>query len=76
MVAAVEKSAPDFRKLSGTAPDLSLFPGLLTELGALVVVYGIIMLIVVSLPDPEREMADRKARGPGGRRAVGAAGLS
>jgi hypothetical protein len=75
VVAAVEKVGPDFRKLDGTSPDLSLFPGLLTELGALVVVYGIIMLIVVSLPDPEREMAARKARGPGGRRAVGADSL-
>jgi hypothetical protein len=72
VVAAIEKTAPDFRKLNDTKPDLTLFPGLLTILGGLVVIYGIIMLIAVNMPDPEAEMRARKARGPGGRRAVGA----
>jgi len=76
VIGAVEKVAPDFGKLDGIKPDLTLFPGLLTILGGLVVVYGIIMLIMVNLPDPEAEMAARKARGPGGRRGAGAAGLA
>ncbi len=72
VVAALEKVAPDFNKLDTIKPDLTLFPGLLTILGGLVVIYGIIMLIVVNLPDPDAEMRARKARGPGGRRAAGA----
>jgi hypothetical protein len=76
VIAGVEKVAPDFRKLDGRAPDLSLFPGLLTILGILVVVYGIIMLIAVNMPDPDAELRARRATGPGGRRAEGAAGLA
>ena len=33
VIGAVQKVAPDFRKLDGIAPDLTLFPGLLTILG-------------------------------------------
>jgi hypothetical protein len=76
VVAGVEKVAPDFRKLDGITPDLSLFPGLLTTLGVLVVIYGIIMLVAVNMPDPEEELRARKAYGPGGRRAAGAHGLA
>lgn len=63
VVGSVEKVAPDFRKLDGISPDLSLFPGLLTILGGLVVVYGIIMLIMINLPDPETERAARATSG-------------
>ena len=66
VIGAVSKVDADFIKLNGTAPDLTLFPGLLTILGALVVIYGIIMLMVVHLPDPE-EVLEAK-RNPLGRK--------
>jgi hypothetical protein len=71
-IPAVANTATDFRKLNGISPPLDLFPGLLTVLGGLVVIYGIIMLLVVTIPDPEEAMAARKAQGAGGRRATGA----
>lgn len=76
VIPAVVNTATDFRTLNGTAPELDLFPGLLTVLGGLVVIYGIIMLLVVTIPDPADELAARKARGAGGRRATGAASLA
>jgi hypothetical protein len=75
VIAAVEKVAPDFAKLDGIKPDLQLFPGLLTILGGLVVVYGIIMLIMVNLPDPEAERAARRTSGAA-RRGGGSAGFA
>jgi hypothetical protein len=72
VVAGVEKVAPDFRKLDTIRPDLSLFPGLLTTLGALVVLYGLIMLLVVTIPDSETELEGYRSRGPARRSLRGA----
>ncbi|MDP9073477.1 MAG: hypothetical protein M3N98_04740 [Actinomycetota bacterium] len=47
-------------KLVNQSEPLDFFPGLLTIVGGLVVIYGIIMLIVIHLPDPEVEMAERR----------------
>ncbi len=72
-IPAVAATATDFRKLNGTAPPLDLFPGLLTVLGGLVVIYGIIMLLVVTIPDTDEELQVLRARSPGARRGLSAA---
>ncbi len=76
VIAGVVATAPNFRTLNGRSPVLSLFPGVLTVIGILVVIYGLIMLELTSMPDPDDELAKRKARGPGGRRAAGAAAFT
>lgn len=50
VIPAVANTADNFSKLN-VHPDLTLFPGLLTILGGLVVIYGIIMLLVVAVLD-------------------------
>ena len=73
VIPAVVKAAPDFRKLYpvttagakshklvNTKEPLTFFPGLLTIVGGLVVIYAIIMLIVIHLPDPELEAQQRR----------------
>lgn len=62
VIQSVSTTADNFRKLD-VHPDLTLFPGLLTILGGLVVIYGIIMLLVVGLPDPAIEARARRSQG-------------
>ncbi len=50
VVAAVAAVADDFDELDGTAPQVNWFPFLLTVLGAIVVTYGLAMLLIVRRP--------------------------
>lgn len=69
VIAAVEATGPDFRTLD-KVPDLEMFPGILTTLGVLVVVYGIIMLMVVGIEDQETYLRRfSSGASPGVRRA-------
>lgn len=61
VIPAVAKTRTDFNKLATTAPALNVFPPLLTMIGILVIIYGIILIPLLGRDPGSRTSAHHRA---------------